>query len=174
LLAGGAYDSAVLNKKAKHSQCRGVSWNTHKGKWQMWLLFPLQFRPQGGASPKADGTTGVDVVPSAKALDLPHVKLGLTAQSESEACMAWDYCLGNARLLGLHSPQRHAYTNPIGKFIFAGASKAMSPKPRNYDDVTHVEYAYHRVLPVDLYSRLHKCLCVELLMARGRAVSSGW
>ena len=63
--------------------------------------------------------------------------------------MAWDYCLGNARLLGLHSPQH--YPNPIGKFNF-GESVAQFQES-NYNDVTHVEF--HRVLPVELYSRLH-------------------
>jgi hypothetical protein len=75
--------------------------------------------------------------------------------------MLWDYCLGNARLLGLHSPQH--YPNPIGKFDF-GESRNTQFQERNYDDVTHVEY--HRVLPVELYSRLHR-QCAELLMARG-------
>jgi hypothetical protein len=74
--------------------------------------------------------------------------------------MAWDYCLGNARLLGLHSPQH--YPNPIGKFNF-GESVAQFQES-NYNDVTHVEF--HRVLPVELYSRLHR-QCAELLMARG-------
>ena len=61
--------------------------------------------------PKADGGVGVDVVKrliyygSSKALKLPVVYLVHHTDSESEACMAWDYCLGNARLLGLHSPQ---------------------------------------------------------------------
>jgi hypothetical protein len=75
--------------------------------------------------------------------------------------MAWDYCLGNARLLGLHSPQH--YPNHIGKFNI-GTSKKQSLEQRNYDDVAHVEY--HRVLPVDLQSRLHE-RCAELLFARG-------
>jgi hypothetical protein len=68
--------------------------------------------------------------------------------------------LGNARLLGLHSPQH--YPNPIGKFDF-GESRQQTLE-RNYDDVTHVEY--HRVLPVELQSRLHE-RCAELLFARG-------
>jgi hypothetical protein len=74
--------------------------------------------------------------------------------------MAWDYCLGNARLLGLHSPQH--YPNPIGTFNF-GKSRPQSQES-NYDDVTYAEY--HRVLPVELHSRLHR-QCAELLMARG-------
>ena len=98
---------------------------------------------------------------SSKALKLPVVSLVHYTDSESEACMAWDYCLGNARLLGLHSPQH--YPNPIGKFDF-GESRNTQFQERNYDDVTHVEY--HRVLPVELYSRLHR-QCAELLMARG-------
>jgi hypothetical protein len=74
--------------------------------------------------------------------------------------MAWGCCLGNARLLGLHSPQHHP--NRIGKFDF-GESRQQTLE-RNYDDVTHVEY--HRVLPVELQSRLHE-RCAELLFARG-------
>jgi hypothetical protein len=74
--------------------------------------------------------------------------------------MAWDCCLGNARLLGLHSPQH--YPNPIGKFNF-GASRQQFQES-NYDDVTHVEY--HRVLPVELQFWLHE-RCAELLFARG-------
>jgi hypothetical protein len=72
--------------------------------------------------PKADVFFGVDVVRrliyygSSTALKLPVVRLVLSTDSESEACMAWDYCLGNARVLGLHSPQH--YPNPIGKFNF--------------------------------------------------------
>jgi hypothetical protein len=77
--------------------------------------------------------------------------------------MAWDCCLGNARLLGLHSPQHDP--NPIGKFNF-GESAAQF-QASNYDDVTHVDMVeYHRVLPVELYSRLHR-QCAELFMARG-------
>jgi hypothetical protein len=52
--------------------------------------------------------------------------------------------------------------NPIGKFDF-GESRQQALE-RNYDDVTHVEY--HRVLPVELQSRLHE-RCAELLFARG-------
>jgi hypothetical protein len=67
--------------------------------------------------PKADGGVGVDVVRrliyygSSTALKPPQVRLEHIIDSESEACMAWDYCLGNARLLGLHSPQH--YPNPL-------------------------------------------------------------
>ena len=117
--------------------------------------------------PKADVCFGVDVVRrliyygSSTALKLPVVRLVLSTDSESEACMAWDYCLGNARLLGLHSPQH--YRNPIGKFNF-GESRNTQFQESNYDDVTHVEY--HRVLPVELQSRLHE-RCAELLFARG-------
>jgi hypothetical protein len=64
-------------------------------------------------------------------------------------------------LLGLHSPQH--YRNPIGKFNF-GESRNTQFQESNYDDVTHVEY--HRVLPAELHSRLHR-QCAELLMARG-------
>jgi hypothetical protein len=75
--------------------------------------------------------------------------------------MAYDYCLGNARLLGLHSPQH--YPNHIGKFNF-GVSRQQFQES-NYDDVTYVEY--HRVLlPVKLQSGLHE-RCAELLFARG-------
>jgi hypothetical protein len=43
-----AYDNAVLNKKAKHSQCSGVYWIPAQGKWRMVLLpIPIQFRPRG-------------------------------------------------------------------------------------------------------------------------------
>ena len=74
--------------------------------------------------------------------------------------MACDYCLGNARLLGLHSPQH--YPNPIGKFNFGESRQHFQES--NYDDVTYVEY--HRVLPVELQSGLHG-RCAELLFARG-------
>jgi hypothetical protein len=74
--------------------------------------------------------------------------------------MVWDYCLGNARLLGLHSPQH--YPNPIGRYKF-GTSRQQFHES-NYDDVTYVEY--HRVLPVELQSRLHE-RCAGLLFARG-------
>jgi hypothetical protein len=73
--------------------------------------------------------------------------------------MAWDNCLGNARLLGLHSPQHHA--NPLGKFSF-GTSFAQTQES-NYG-YNRVEY--NRVLPVEFYSLLHR-QCAELLMARG-------
>jgi hypothetical protein len=152
-LAGGvAYDSAVLNKKAKHSQCSGVYWLPARGRWMM--AFQFQYSSVHEVTePKADGGFGVDVVRrliyygSSTALKLTAVRLVLSTDSESEACMAWGYCLGNARVLGLHSPQH--YPNPIGKFSFGTSGQQILE--RNYDDVTHVEY--HRVLPVELQSR---------------------
>jgi hypothetical protein len=160
-----AYNSAVLNKKAEHSQCSGVYWAPAEGKWRM--LFQFQYSSVHEVTePKADGGIGVDVVQrliyyaSSKALKLPGVQLSHYTDSETEACMAWDYCLGHARVLGLHSPQH--YPNPIGKFNF-GTSRQQFQES-NYDDVTYVEY--HRVLPVELQSKLHK-RCAELLFARG-------
>jgi hypothetical protein len=79
---------------------------------------------------------------------------------ESEACMAYDYCLGHARLLGLHSP-RH-YPNPTGRFNFGTSYQQFHES--NYDDVAYAEY--HRVLPAGLQSRLHE-RCAELLFACG-------
>jgi hypothetical protein len=165
LADGVAYDSAVLNKKAKHSQCSGVYWLSTQGKWHM--VFRFQYSSVHEVTePKADGGFGVDVVKrliyygASKALKLPAVYLEHHTDSESEACMAWDYCLGNARLLGLHSPQH--YPNPIGRYNF-GTSRQQFHES-NYDDVTYVEY--HSVLPVELHSRLHE-RCAELLFARG-------
>jgi hypothetical protein len=77
----------------------------------------------------------------------------------------YDYCLGNARLLGLHSPQH--YPNPTGRlevqFRNFGTSFQQFHES-NYDDVTYAEY--HRVLPAGLQSRLHE-RCAALLFARG-------
>jgi hypothetical protein len=131
------------------------------------MEFQFQYRSVYEVTePKADGGVGVDVVRRliyygrSTALKLPAVALAHGTDSESEACMAWDYCLGNARLLGLHSPQH--YPNPVGKFDFGTSIQQF--QERNYDDVTHVEY--HRILPVELQFQLHK-RCAELLFARG-------
>jgi hypothetical protein len=52
----------------------------------------------------------------------------------------------------------------IGKFNF-GVSRPQFQQESNYDDVTYVEY--HRVLPVELQSRLHERCAELLLIARG-------